>query len=112
MTKKNGFCKICKKRGYTEWHHIISRNHAIMSGQEKLLKNADNIIELCKNWHNQTTASMVRKRLLRGNKNQNMPVIQYGRKFRTSKGRLGSYKYVDGSRVAFIAFAILEQEQA
>ena len=99
---KTSICKICEKRGYTEWHHIISRNHAIMSGQEKLLKNPGNIVELCKNCHNQTTASMVRKRLMRGNNHQKKPAIKYGVKFRTSKGKWGSYKYVNGSRVAFI----------
>jgi len=63
--RKSGACKICEKRGYTEWHHIISRNHSIRTGQEHLLENPNNVIELCRVCHNQTTASMVRKRLLK-----------------------------------------------
>jgi len=66
--RKSGSCSICKRRGYTEWHHIISQHHAIRTGQEDLLDNPDNLIELCKRCHDQTTASMVRKRLLKEGK--------------------------------------------
>ena len=59
---KKGVCTICEHRGYTEWHHIISRHHAIKSGQDDLIENPNNMIELCKRCHDQTTASMVRKR--------------------------------------------------
>ena len=104
---KEGSCKICKKVGYTEWHHIISRNHLIISGQKNLLKNPDNLVELCKRCHNQTTASMVRKRLLKQKqtKKQKKSIIQFGRKFHTRKGKWGSYKYVNDHRVAFVTFA-------
>ena len=68
LPRKIGSCSICKKRGYTEWHHIISQHHAMRTGQEELLDNPDNLIELCKNCHDQTTASMVRKRLLKEGK--------------------------------------------
>ena len=60
---KSGQCKICKKTGHTEWHHIISQHHAMRTGQTSLLHNPDNVIELCRRCHKQTTASMVRKRL-------------------------------------------------
>ncbi len=63
LGNKTKICTICKARGYTEWHHIISQHHAIVSGQEELIENPDNVIELCKRCHDQTTASMVRKRL-------------------------------------------------
>ena len=63
LTAKTGTCKICKSRGRTEWHHIISQYHSIRTGQEHLLHTPDNVIELCKRCHSQTTASMVRKRL-------------------------------------------------
>ena len=66
--KKTKICTICKARGYTEWHHIISQHHARVSGQEELIDNPDNVIELCKRCHDQTTASMVRKRLQREGK--------------------------------------------
>ncbi|MFL2956529.1 MAG: HNH endonuclease [Candidatus Thalassarchaeaceae archaeon] len=68
LPKKSSSCTICKRRGYTEWHHIISQHHAIRTGQKNLLENPDNLIELCKVCHDQTTASMVRKRLLREGK--------------------------------------------
>ena len=61
--EKSGQCKICKKVGNTEWHHIISQHHAMRTGQTSLLHNPDNVIELCRRCHKQTTASMVRKRL-------------------------------------------------
>ena len=61
--EKSGQCKICKKSGHTEWHHIISQHHAMRTGQTSLLHNPDNVIELCRRCHRQTTASMVRKRL-------------------------------------------------
>ena len=59
--KKRGRCTICENEGYTEWHHIISRHHAIRTGQEHLLDNPLNTVELCKWCHDQTTASMVRR---------------------------------------------------
>ena len=63
--RKSGICKICKRSGRTDWHHIISQHHAIKTGQAHLLDNPDNVIEICRRCHNQTTASMVRKRLTR-----------------------------------------------
>ena len=64
--RKTGICRICKRRGYTELHHIVSQGHAIRTDQLDLLTNPGNIVELCRYHHNQTTASMVRKRLSRG----------------------------------------------
>ena len=63
LERKTGNCKICKKKGWTEWHHIISQHHAKKTGQTHLISDPNNVIELCKKCHNQTTASMVRKRL-------------------------------------------------
>ena len=65
LTPKSGRCHICNCRGYTEWHHIISQHHSIKTRQTHLLDNPNNVVELCKRCHNQTTASMVRKRLTR-----------------------------------------------
>jgi hypothetical protein len=65
LGRKTGECKICKKKGRTEWHHIISQNHAKKTGQPHLISDPNNVIELCRKCHNQTTASMVRKRLIR-----------------------------------------------
>ncbi len=63
LPAKTGTCSICKKKGSTDWHHIISQHHAIRTGREDLLENPDNVVELCRGCHSQTTASMVRKRL-------------------------------------------------
>lgn len=82
--RKKRICKICKKKGYTEWHHIISKGHAIKSGQRELLTNRDNLIELCRRCHNQTTASMVRKRLKRGSGKPSKLKIKRGDKIQTS----------------------------
>ena len=65
LGRKTGICTICKKKGRTEWHHIISQHHAKKTGQKDLISNPDNVVELCRSCHNQTTASMVRKRLMR-----------------------------------------------
>ena len=65
LGRKTGICTICKKKGRTEWHHIISQHHAKKTGQKNLISNPDNVVELCRSCHNQTTASMVRKRLMR-----------------------------------------------
>ena len=63
--QKSGICKICKRSGRTDWHHIISQHHAIKTGQTHLLDNPDNVIEICRRCHKQTTSYMVRKRLTR-----------------------------------------------
>ena len=75
LGKKTGCCTICKKKGRTDWHHIISQHHARRTGQEELITDPNNVIELCRRCHDQTTASMVRKRL---NK-QGKPVKKSGR---------------------------------
>ena len=65
LGRKTGICTICKKKGKTDWHHIISQHHAKKTGRKDLISNPDNVVELCRSCHNQTTASMVRKRLMR-----------------------------------------------
>ena len=68
LPKKTGKCSICKKKGPTDWHHIISQAHAKKTKQFKLLSDPNNVTELCRACHNQTTASMVRKRLTKEGK--------------------------------------------
>lgn len=52
--RKTGCCKICKRRGYTEIHHIISQTR-----RPDFKFNKRNMIELCQYCHNETTASLV-----------------------------------------------------
>ncbi len=59
---KTGRCRICEKEEKTEWHHIISQHHAKKTGQDHLIYNPNNVVELCKKCHNQTTASKCRYR--------------------------------------------------
>jgi len=59
---KTGRCRICEKEKKTEWHHIISQHHAKKTGQDHLIYNPNNVVELCKKCHNQTTASKCRYR--------------------------------------------------
>jgi len=68
LPKKTGKCSICKKKGPTDWHHIISQAHAKKTKQFNLLSDPNNVTELCRDCHNQTTASMVRKRLTKEGK--------------------------------------------
>ena len=63
--QKSGICKICTRSGRTDWHHIISQHHAIKTRQIHLLDNPNNVIEICRRCHKQTTSYMVRKRLTR-----------------------------------------------
>lgn len=44
-------------------HHIISQGHAKKTNQKHLISNQGNVVMICRDCHNQTTASMVRKRL-------------------------------------------------
>lgn len=53
-----GICRICSFKGYTEMHHIISQARCIKLGREDLITNPGNIVELCKQCHDQTTASI------------------------------------------------------
>jgi len=60
---KTGECQICGSEGYTEWHHIISQHRCKEEGLHHFIKLRGNVIELCKQCHDLTTASMIRKKL-------------------------------------------------
>tara|TARA_A100000172_G_scaffold68282_2_gene48038 strand:- start:649 stop:1167 length:519 start_codon:yes stop_codon:yes gene_type:complete len=60
---KTGECQICGAEGYTEWHHIISQHRCKEEGLHHFIKLRGNVIELCKQCHDLTTASMIRKKL-------------------------------------------------
>tara|TARA_R100001086_G_C11827759_1_gene255821 strand:- start:20 stop:520 length:501 start_codon:yes stop_codon:yes gene_type:complete len=60
---KTGECQICGAEGYTEWHHIISQHRCKEEGLHHYIKLRGNVIELCKQCHDLTTASMIRKKL-------------------------------------------------
>ena len=64
-----GVCSICKSEGYTEMHHIISRSKIEKIQKPDLLKNPDNLIELCKDCHDLTDSSSYRLWYLRKNPN-------------------------------------------
>lgn len=72
LPMKTGACRICNRRGYTEWHHIISQGHAKKTKQRDLITNHGNVVELCKSCHDQTTASKSRYLLQKkeGSKNK------------------------------------------
>ena len=87
LEMKSGQCRICRNtRRPTEWHHIISQAHAIKTQQQYLLHDPNNVVELCKVCHNQTTASMVRKRLTRQGKRLDTPERR-GMLFRQNKAK-------------------------
>tara|TARA_Y100000766_G_C18543516_1_gene429401 strand:- start:152 stop:565 length:414 start_codon:yes stop_codon:yes gene_type:complete len=56
-----GVCRICNFEGRTEMHHIISQNHCRNIGRPELIKSSGNIVELCSECHNNTTASLIAK---------------------------------------------------
>jgi 5-methylcytosine-specific restriction endonuclease McrA len=69
LPNKKGFCRICNKKGKTDWHHIISQHHAKKYGKKDLLTNPGNVVELCRPCHRQTTSSKCRY-LLEKDKNK------------------------------------------
>ena len=87
LSKKTGICTICKRKGRTDWHHIISQHHAIRTGQKELLSDPNNVIELCRSCHDQTTASMVRKRLTREGKSISRNRVSQSKKIRSTKSK-------------------------
>ena len=63
---KTGICSICLEpapKGYTEWHHIISQHKCKKEGLLHLISARSNVVELCKECHDLTTASMLRTNL-------------------------------------------------
>ena len=60
---KVGRCRICSKRRKLDPHHIISQHRAKKINQEQLIRNPGNIVLICRKCHNQTTASLVRRKM-------------------------------------------------
>ena len=63
MARVRGTCRICGKKGMLDPHHIISQGHAKKTKQRDLISNPGNVVHICRGCHDQTTASMVKKRL-------------------------------------------------
>ena len=58
-------CRICSFNGKLEPHHIISQHRAKKIKQRDLISNEGNIVWLCNKCHKQTTASLVRYKMIR-----------------------------------------------
>jgi thiaminase len=58
--KKQGHCSICFAEGKTEWHHIISQHRCREINKEYLIHSRSNVVEVCKECHDNTTASLRR----------------------------------------------------
>ena len=65
-------CRICKSKEKLDPHHIISQGHAKKTNQLDLISNQGNIVYICRNCHNQTTASKAwaKLNLYGGSKNE------------------------------------------
>ena len=61
---KAGKCRICKSKGYTEVHHIISQAMCETMERPDLKNNQGNLVELCKACHDLTNHSYYRDNLL------------------------------------------------
>lgn len=57
---KQGHCSICFAEGKTEWHHIISQHRCREIEKEYLIHSRSNVVEVCKECHDNTTASLRR----------------------------------------------------
>ena len=53
-------------------HHIISQGHAKKTGQRELISNPGNVVHICRDCHDQTTASMVRTHL----EKRELPIVR------------------------------------
>ena len=71
---KVGRCRICSKRRKLDPHHIISQHRAKKINQEQLIRNPGNIVFICRKCHNQTTASLVRRKMAMKNKTEQQEV--------------------------------------
>ena len=60
---KVGRCRICSKKRKLDAHHIISQHRAKKINQEQLIRNPGNIVFICRKCHNQTTASLIRRKM-------------------------------------------------
>lgn len=60
---KQGHCNICFAEGKTEWHHIISQHRCREIGKEYLIHSRSNVVEVCRECHDNTTASLRRAAL-------------------------------------------------
>ena len=60
---KVGRCRICTKKRELDPHHIISQHRAKKINQKQLIRNPGNIVFICRKCHNQTTASLVRRKM-------------------------------------------------
>lgn len=59
---KTGACSICmEEKEKTEWHHIISQHRCRELSKEYLIYARTNVMEVCKECHDETTASLRRK---------------------------------------------------
>lgn len=57
VARVRGTCRICGKKALLDPHHIISQGHAKKTGQKDLISNPGNVVHICRNCHDQTTAS-------------------------------------------------------
>ena len=57
---KLGHCSICFDEGKTEWHHIISQHRCREIGKEYLIHSRSNVVEIFRECHDNTTASLRR----------------------------------------------------
>ncbi len=57
---KSGTCRICRRRGKLDRHHIISQHRAKKINREDLLTNPGNIVLICRKCHRQTTSYLSR----------------------------------------------------
>ena len=62
--QRTGFCRICKVETTTDWHHIISKHRCVTIGRQDLLDDPGNLVELCEECHEHTSASLIRALLI------------------------------------------------
>ena len=57
---RSGTCRICRRRGKLDRHHIISQHRAKKINREELITNPGNIVLICRKCHSQTTSYLSR----------------------------------------------------
>ena len=65
MARVQGECRICGSEGILDPYHIIPTAYAKKIGRKDLIDNAGNVVHICGNCHDMTTASRGNQHLLR-----------------------------------------------
>ena len=80
MVRVRGTCRICGYQGMLDPHHIISQAQCKKLGRRDLISNPGNVVHICRECHDLTTASLNRKYLEAKEKKDKKSPKKYAKK--------------------------------